>query len=103
MNPFPNRLRPQQVRPQLPDPNVGAAPQMTNGFDQRLQMMQQRVPGFAYDPAMKWGQQVSAAMHARNAARRPQQAPSMMPSNPNPSGSPVPQTPNPFRPHGRPY
>jgi hypothetical protein len=102
MNPFPNRMQPQPMRPQLPDPNVGAAP-LTQGFGRRLQMMQQRVPGFAYDPGLKWGPQVAAAMHARNAARqaaRPQQASPMVP---NPSGSPVPQQPNPFRPHGRPY
>jgi hypothetical protein len=103
MNPVPNRMMPMQARPQLPDPNVGAAP-MGGGFDQRLQMMQGRNPGFAYDPGLKWGPQVAAAMHARNAARRaamPQQQAS--PMVPNPSGSPLPQQPNPFRPHGRPY
>jgi hypothetical protein len=116
MNPFPNRMKPMQTRPQVPDPNVGAAPQMNTGFDQRLQMMQQRLPDFAYDAALKWGPQVAAAMHARNAARKaarpmhgqqmqPVTQPMPQPMTPNPSGSPVPQMGNPFMqpPRGNPF
>jgi hypothetical protein len=89
-------------RPQLPDPNVGAAPAGGVGSSQRLQMMQGRFPDFAYDAALKWGPQAAAAMQARNAARQAARSQPMQ-ANPNPSGSPVPQQPNPFRPHGRPY
>jgi hypothetical protein len=116
MNPFPNRLRPQQPqRPQLPDPNVGAAPTTNGGFDQRLQMMQQRLPDFAYDATMKWGPQVAAAMHARNEARKAARpahgqatqpvAQPVQPLTPNPSGSPVSPMGNPFMqpPRGNPF
>jgi hypothetical protein len=119
MNPFPNRLRPHLMRPQLPDPNVsvapvaGQAPNLSHGFDQRLAMMQGRLPDFAYDPALKWGPQVAAAMHTRNAARKAARPVHGQPVQPvpqpvmptNPSGSPVPQQGNPFMqpPRGRPF
>lgn len=51
---------------------TGGATQGGQGnIDGRVSRMQQRYPGFTYDPTMKWGPQVSAAMHARNAARTP--------------------------------
>lgn len=66
-------MRPKQPHvPEVPEvPGAGGMPQAFTPPSNLLQRLQGFDGGFTYDPAQKWGPQVAAAMHARNAARHP--------------------------------